>query len=142
MILLDTNVVSEATRVQPDPRVREWLDEQSAQDLYLCTPVLAELRYGIERLPSGRKRSLLEETLSELEEQGFRDRILPLDRDAAHEFGRLVAKRERLGRPIKTMDALIAGIALVHRATIATRDVSDFEGLDLSLVNPFGPTPT
>jgi len=141
MILLDTNVVSEATRVAPDPRVREWFDRQSAQDLFLCTPVVAELRYGIERLAVGKKRDLLERAISELEEQGFRGRILFVDSEAAHEFGRVVTKRERLGRPIKTMDALIASIALVHRATLATRDISDFEQLGLALVNPFAPAP-
>ena len=139
MILLDTNVVSEATRVSPDTHIREWFDRQSAQDLFLCTPVLAELHYGIERLAPGKKRNLLEKAISELEEQGFRDRILFVDSEAAHEFGRLVAMRERSGRPIKTMDALIAAIALVHHATIATRDISDFEHLGLSLVNPFSP---
>jgi predicted nucleic acid-binding protein len=136
MILLDTNVVSEATRVQPDARVRQWLNGQSAQALFLCTPVLAELRYGIERLPGGRKRNALERAIADLED-GFRDRILPVDRATAHEYGRVVAIRDGLGKPVSTMDALIAAVARVHRAAIATRDVGDFEQLDLSLVNPF-----
>ncbi len=137
MILLDTNVVSEPHRAKPDRAVQIWLNGQPAQDLFLCTPVLAELRYGLERLPTGARRNRLESWLQDLEQQHFADRILPFDQHAAHEFGRIMSRRERIGHPIKAMDALIAAIAVCHTAPIATRDVSDFADLGLELINPF-----
>ena len=137
MILLDTNVVSEPHRRKPDRAVQDWLNGQPAQDLYLCTPVLAELRYGCERLPSGARRNRLESWLEDLERQHFVDRILPFDQLAAHEFGRVMSRREKTGRPIKPMDALIAAIAICHAASIATRDMTDFADLGLELISPF-----
>jgi toxin FitB len=137
MIVLDTNVVSEAFRVRPSANVRNWYDSQSLDDLYLCTPVLAELRYGVERLDVGARRHRLEKLIMHLEEDVFPDRILLLDRLAAHEFGRILVQRGRMGRPISTMDALIGAVALSHGATVATRDMSDFEGIGLQLIDPF-----
>jgi toxin FitB len=137
MILLDTNVVSDSSRPRPHPSVRGWLIAQRASDLFICSPVIAELRYGIERLPEGARRSYLEEWLRRIENEGFADRILPFDRRAAHEFGRLVHWRTREGRPIKTTDAIIASIARAEGATLATRDVDDFAGLEMDVVNPF-----
>jgi predicted nucleic acid-binding protein len=137
MILLDTNVVSEITRDQPDQTVRLWFNARPPQELFLCTPVLAELRYGIERLPRGRRRDLLDQAMQKIVDQAFHDRILPLDREAAQEFGRLVAARYRIGRPIGAMDGQIAAIAVVHQAAIATRDVDDFAGLGVNVVDPF-----
>jgi predicted nucleic acid-binding protein len=138
VIVIDTNVVSEITRTRPSVAVRAWLDSQISQDLFLCAPVLAELRYGIERLPKGRRREFLDVALGRIIGEGFPDRILPLDRDAALEFGRVVAHRDRLGRPIATMDGMIAAIAIVNRAAIATRDVEDFTGLGIDVIDPFG----
>jgi toxin FitB len=137
MILLDTNVVSEPHRPKPDRAVQDWLNGQTTRNLYLCTPVLAELRYGFERLPSGVRRIRLESWLQDLEQQHFVDRILPFDQLAAHEFGRIMSRREKIGRPIKPMDALIAAIAVCNTASIATRDVADFADLGLELINPF-----
>jgi len=137
MILLDTNVLSEPYRPRPNAAVQKWLNAQPSRDLYLCTPVLAKLRYGLERLPSGSRRYRLEDWLRNLEDEYFADRVLPFDQSAAHEFGRVMSRREKQGRPINAMDALIAGIAICHAATIATRDIADFEGLGLDLLNPF-----
>ena len=137
MIVLDTNVLSEPYRPQPNALVQKWLNAQPLSELYLCTPVLAELRYGIERLSSGKRRDGLDEWLTHLEKEFFADRILAVDQRAAHEFGRIVARRDRMGRPIKPMDALIAAISVCHSAAIATRDIEDFEGLGLDLLNPF-----
>jgi toxin FitB len=140
MILLDTNVLSETHRPRPNTAVRDWLNSQAPGALYLCAPVLAELRYGLERLPSGRRRDRLEEWLRNLEQDHFVDRILPFDQQAAHELGRIMSRREKAGRPIKTMDALIAAVAVRHAATVATRDISDFDSLGLELIDPFGQT--
>ncbi len=137
MILLDTNVVSEPYRAVPSGSVRNWLDGQRQQDLFLCTPVLAELWYGVERLPSGGRRDRLERWVQNLEEERFENRVLPVDQAAAHEFGRIVAKRTRMGLPIGPMNALIASIAVCHGAALATRDVPDFEGISLELIDPF-----
>jgi len=139
MIILDTNVVSETWRPMPNPIVVEWLDSQREDSLYLCTPVLAELRYGIERLAASHRRDRLKRAIDRLEEE-YRDRILPLDTAAAAEFGRLAVNRERIGRRMEPMDCLIAAIAVSHRAALATRDIQDFAGLGLNVMNPFDAT--
>lgn len=137
MILLDTNIISEPWRPRPDPAVRAWLNAQPAQILYLCTPVLAELRYEIERLSESRRKDHLAGIFDRLETEGYRGRILTFDSSAAFEFGRLMANRERQGRRMETMDALIAAIAIAQGATLATCNIDDFTDLGLDLVNPF-----
>ena len=137
MILLDTNVVSEPWRPRPDDAVIAWLEAQPFNSLYLCTPVLAELRFGAERLDPGGRRDRLRTFIDRLENEVYRGRILALDSAAAAEYGRVAAMRERAGRRIELMDAMVAAIAIVHRAVVATRDVSDFTGLGLDIVNPF-----
>jgi predicted nucleic acid-binding protein len=137
MIILDTNIVSESFRLDPSRSVRAWLDRQRSSDLFLCAPVLAELRYGLERLPHGRRRAELDRLLSSAEKDLFGNRLLPFDREAAHEFGRVVAQRNGIGRPIMPMDALIAAIAIANRMAVATRNVDDFVGLDINVINPF-----
>jgi predicted nucleic acid-binding protein len=136
MILLDTNVVSEFFRPTPDGNVHRWLNHQRSDDLFLSAPVLAELSYGVELLPRGRRRTYFEASLEKLE-QAFTDRILPVDRAAAREYGLLMADRDRRGRPVATMDGLIAAIARAHRASVATRDVEAFDGVGVDVINPF-----
>jgi toxin FitB len=140
MIVLDTNVVSEAFRKAPNATVRTWLDAQAPTDLFLCAPVLAELRYGIERLAPGARKTALEEMLLNVETELFDNRILSFDRTSAYEFGRILVRRNSMGRPMATMDALIAAIAISHRMALATRDIVDFSGLELDLINPFEPS--
>jgi|SoiMethySBSTD1v2_1073268.scaffolds.fasta_scaffold1077429_1 predicted nucleic acid-binding protein len=137
MILLDTNIISEAWRPRPNPLVLGWLETQPFNSLYVCTPVLAELRFGAERLDAGRRRDRLRASIDQLENEGYRGRVLVLDGAAAAEYGRLVANRERAGRRMELMDAMIAAIAVTHRAALATRDVDDFAGLDIEIINPF-----
>src|SRR5947208_16207406 len=137
MILVDTNVISDSSRPRPEPSVRRWYSAQRPTDLFICAPVLAELRYGVERLPEGKRRTHFEAWLRGIENEGFSDRILPFDRRAAHEFGRILHRRTSGGRQIKTMDALIASIAIAENATLATRDVADFADLGIEIVNPF-----
>jgi predicted nucleic acid-binding protein len=138
MIVIDTNVVSEVMRVHPHKAVASWVDAQPAKSLFLCTPVLAELRYGIERLADGRQKNLLLTSVNRIETELYKGRILPFDQSAAVHYARLAASRERQGRRMTQMDALIAAIAATHGFAIATRDVGDFEGLGLEIVNPFG----
>jgi toxin FitB len=137
MIVLDTNIISEAFRKAPSAAVRTWLDAQTPTDLFLCAPVLAELRFGVERLAAGARRTALEGLLLNVEAELFDNRILPFDRASAYEFGRILVRRNSMGRPLATMDALIAAIAISHRMALATRDVVDFAELGLELINPF-----
>jgi predicted nucleic acid-binding protein len=137
MILLDTNVVSDSYRARPHPSVRNWLIAQPSAELFICAPVLAELSYGVERLPPGERRRDLAEWVRKVENEVFASRILPFDDEAAHEFGKLFHRRKSIGRPIGIMDAIIAAVAKANGATVATRDVSDFADLGLGLVNPF-----
>lgn len=137
MIILDTNVVSEAFRPRPSEAVRRWLDAQRSTDLWLCAPVLAELRFGVELLQPGQRRADLDRAITAAERDLFGGRVLSFDRDCAHVFGRIVAARRSLGRTIAAMDAAIAAIALTHRMAVATRDVADFFDLGLELINPF-----
>jgi len=137
MIILDTNVISEAIRKQPDPKIISWIDEQKTMELHLCAPVIAELQYGVSKLPESKRQRDLARRVAELAIEPFRGRVLPFDFAAAELFGPMVADRERRGRPIQLMDAMIAAIVLDHNARIATRNVSDFEFLDLDLINPF-----
>jgi predicted nucleic acid-binding protein len=140
MILLDTNVVSEATRPRPSEIVATWMNSQPATTLFLCTPVLAQLRYGVESLPRGARRDFLQATVDRIRNEGFQSRILSFDVQAAEEYGKLVAMRERVGRPIDTMDAQIAAIASINGFALATRNASHFDHLGLKLINPFEPS--
>lgn len=137
MILLDTNVISETLRPRPDARVLGWLDVRARSDFWLCTPVIAELRFGAAILPEGRKRDALTAAWERLETDKFAGRILSFDRQAARHYAEISARRRALGRPIATMDAMIAAIASAHAMTLATRNIQDFEGLDIPLADPF-----
>jgi hypothetical protein len=137
MIVIDTNVVSEPWRKSPDAHVIDWLNSQSPLTLYICAPVLAELWYGVERLESGGRKEALRHLVTRLEQEAYRDRILAFDSVAAAIFGHITAARERAGRRMDALDATIAAIALANGATLATRDVSDFSGIGLSIINPF-----
>ncbi|QRM43269.1 type II toxin-antitoxin system VapC family toxin [Rhizobium sp. BG4] len=136
MIVLDTNVISEIARPASNAKVLAWAAAQSEDHLYLCDVVLMEQSYGAERIwlrdKSPRYREVLDRLLVV-----YGGRILAFDRHTAVETGRLRARREAIGRPVSLQDAMIAAICLSHGATLATRNIKDFEGLDLKLVNPF-----
>ena len=137
MIILDTNVISERLRSEPDPNILLWLDSQPADALYLCTPVLAEMQFGAARLkPSARQRGLLNAILS-LASDVFDGRILPFDMDAALAYGLICAEREAIGRTIAPVDAMIAAITGSNNAVLATRNIADFEHTGIELLNPF-----
>ena len=138
MIVLDTNVISELMSAQASTTVRRWVARQRALSPLCITAItVAEILYGIELLPRGKRRdSLLQET-----ETMFREdivhKILVFDERAAREFSTIAAARRRRGRPISTLDAQIAAIALANGATLATRDRSGFEDCGVRLVNPW-----
>jgi predicted nucleic acid-binding protein len=137
MMLLDTNVVSEIWRDSPNPFVAAWLDSQPEQHLFICTPVVAELRYGVDRLRDGGRKDRLRAAFETLFTEGYRGRILSFDLDSAICFGRLRADRDRIGRPIEPIDAMIAAIALANRMSLVTRNVQDFSHIGLDLIDPF-----
>jgi toxin FitB len=141
MILLDTNVVSEGLRPQPSIRVKAWTDAQQHLTLYICTPVLAELRFGLERLSDGRRKNHLRQGIEKIENDLFLGRILPFDLAAAHEYSLLMADRQRRGRPIDLMDGLIAAIARSRGAGLATRNTDHFIDLGIDLIDPFEASP-
>jgi len=137
MILLDTNVISETLRERPDPGVSTWLDEHPEEELWTTSVVIAELLSGIELMPSGRKQKALRDAVQDMIVEDFRGQILTFDLPAARQYAQILAARRKIGRPIREMDAQIAAIARVHDATLATRDVNDFAGCNLAVVNPW-----
>ena len=137
MLLLDTNVVSALVRRELEPVVGLWLDRQDEAQLYVSAITIHEMRYGIEKLATGRRRSTLARQLDELLRQGFEGRILNLDLPASWTSGSIQAQRRRAGRPIGLADCLIAGIAFTRNAALVTRNVTDFAGIGLELVNPW-----
>ena len=135
MILADTNVLSETSKVHRDPRVLDWIEANWA-DLHLPTPVLAELRYGCEKLQDSAKRRDLESWLADLTIR-LEVRILPFDRQAAEAHGILRAKLRAMGKPCPPTDSYVAAMALSLDCPIATRDVGDFEWTGAKLINPW-----
>jgi predicted nucleic acid-binding protein len=137
MIILDTNVISEVMKADPFQPVLGWMESQANSELWITSVTFAEILAGINRLPAGRRREDLNDSLSRILNAGFLDRFLSFDRLAALEYGDLVPQRTAAGRPIAIPDAQIAAIALAHGATLATRNVKDFAGTGVDLVNPW-----
>lgn len=138
MIVLDTNVVSEAMKPSADPAVTAWLNEQVAETLYLTCVTLAELLFGLGSLPAGRRRDVLTGVLESLLAL-FPGRILPFDTDAARHYARLAVTARLAGRGFPTPDGYIAAIASAHGFAIATRDTGPFEAAGLAVINPWTP---
>lgn len=132
--LLDTNVVSELTRDDPDSRVVRFLDDQG--DLWLSAVVVFEMEYGLATLAQSRRLERLRALQAEIL-GAFGDRLLALDQSAARWAAELRAQARHAGRAVDVGDALIAGTAKAHRLAIATRNVRDFEGMDIDVVNPW-----
>jgi hypothetical protein len=138
--LLDTNVVSESTKLRPNTGLMAWLDGVDENSVFLSVITLTELRYGVERLAAGRRRKQLDRWLEHELPQRFEGRILPVDALVADACGRLVARTESLGRPIEARDAFIAATAQVHRLTLVTRNASHFETTLKSILTPWTKT--
>jgi hypothetical protein len=137
MILLDTNVVSEMMRPVADPSVLRWLSMCSAEDLYCNAVVVAEIFYGVELLPDGKRKRDLLAGAERLFKVVLGGRILPFDEQAARQFSKIATARRSCGRPMTELDAQIAAIAQVHDASLATRNTPDFEGCGVQLINPW-----
>ena len=134
--LLDTNVISELTRTTPDPQVVTFLNEQD--DLWLSSILIYELEFGLQLLPPGRRRDLLYAMKSNIESM-YDGRILSLDVTAARWAAQLRAQARRSGRVLDMGDALIAGVARANRLILATRNIADFQAIDVEVVNPWIP---
>jgi predicted nucleic acid-binding protein len=137
MIVLDTNVLSEAIRPVPTRRVLDWLAAQPPRALFMTTISEAEFLYGLALLPTGKRRTSLEQAARRMFEEDFAQRVLPFDRAAAAAFASIAAVRRKRGRPIGDFDAQIAAIARIHGAAVATRNVDDFRDCGIEVVDPW-----
>lgn len=138
MILLDTNVLSEAMRPAPEPKVIRWLDAQPEMEVWISATTVAEIHLGIALLPDGKRKAMLFEIAEQMFLEDFSNQCLPFDCDAAREYARIIANRNQQGRPVSVEDAQIAAIAIVCNLTLATRNKKDFVGIKgLAIVNPW-----
>jgi predicted nucleic acid-binding protein len=134
--LLDTNAVSEWVKPRPNAGLIRWMEAVDEDRVFLSVISVAEVRYGIERMTAGARRTRLEAWLRDELPLRFEGRILPVDEKIAEAWGRAVARSEALGRPIGAMDAFLAATAETHRLTLVTRNISDFPALRV-VVNPW-----
>ena len=137
MIVLDTNVVSEAMKPEPHPVVRAWLNNQAAETLYLSSVTLAEMLFGIRALPVGKRQDMLALALDGLLGL-FRDRVLPFDTDAARRYAELAVTARAGGRGFPTPDGYIAAIAVSRGFIVASRDTAPYEAAGVTVINPWG----
>ena len=137
MIILDTNVVSEPLKAEPEPSVLAWLDAQAPTTLYMTSITLAELLAGVAALPAGRRRNKLWQALTDQVMPLFEGRVLAFDAQAAHAFAQVHAGAQAAGNPIGFADGAIAAIAAAHGFAVATRNVRDFKGTGVEVVDPW-----
>lgn len=137
MIVLDTNVLSELMRPEPNPRVIVWLDNQDTACVAISAITVAEVLYGIERLANGKRKRTFAAIAGGMFDEEFAGRILPFDAEAAVYYTEQVATSERAGRRVSMADAQIAAICLQHGATLATRNVKGFAAMAVQVVDPW-----
>jgi len=137
MFLIDTNVVSNMMRARPAAEVARWISAQPAELMFTATVCQAEILAGIAILPESRRRRDLEDAAAAMFAEDFADRVLTFDADAAVAYAAIFAARRRMGRPAAIIDLMIAAIAQSQGASVVTRNVSDFEGCGIAVVNPW-----
>jgi toxin FitB len=137
MIILDTNVLSETLRPTPSARVLEWMRCEPTSALFTTAITESELLYGIALLPEGRRRQSLELVVEQIFAEDLAGRVLPFDNAAAREFADIAASRRRAARPISDADARIAAITRSRGAALAPRNIGDFAGCRLQLIDPW-----
>ena len=136
-LLLDTNIPSEFIRTRPEPRLENWVYAQDEQALYLSVVSIGKLRRGLVVLPASKRRAALEQWLENDLVPRFGDRILPVTYSIADRWGQLDGECQMRGTPLNTADGMIASTALEHDLTLVTRNVKDFAGLGVTLLNPW-----
>ena len=137
MILLDTNIISEMMKPEPDATVRAWLNDQAAETLYLSSVPLAELLFGIQNLPHGKRRDRLDFVLNAVLDL-FQGRILPFDAQAARHDAELAVLARQVGKGCPTPDGYIAAIAASRHYIVASRDTAPYEAANVRIINPWG----
>ena len=137
MILLDTNVISELMRTEPAQIVLDWFGYHDSGDLFISAVTEAELRTGVAILPDGQRRDRLQLAIDAMIYQDFQGRVLPFDSLAAKAYAEIAAQRRAAGHPIAEADCQIAAIARASDAPIATRNVKDFDGCGVRVINPW-----
>jgi predicted nucleic acid-binding protein len=138
MILLDTNVLSELMRPNPNAVVVQWVDALQDENIWISAVTVGEIRLGLALLPEGRRKKILTDLAEQTFKEDFFEKCLPFDYQAAGEYAKIVSSRSRQGRPITVEDAQIAAIAITADLALATRNTKDFQGLEeLKLVNPW-----
>ena len=137
MIVLDTNVISELMRANPEQMVVDWFDAQPISSLSITTITKAEILTGIALLPDGRRKNNLLEFADNIFTSLFIEPVLVFDNNAVSAYAEIFAQRQALGRPISQSDCQIAAIARSHGAAVATRNMTDFEGVGVELINPW-----
>ena len=137
MILLDTNVISEPWKPVPDEAVIAWLDAQAVETLFISAITIAELRFGIAAMPSGRRQTILRDRLEGEVLPHFSGRILSFDLTTSQFYSELMARARASGKAIGTADGYIAATAVANGLTISTRDTSPFEAAEVKVINPW-----
>ena len=138
MIVIDTNVISELMRPQPDATVIQWFDQQATSRLYLTTITLAEIRYGLSIMADGKRKQHMSSQFEAYVDRVFEGRVLDFTSEAASRYADIMSYRRRAGLPMSMADGQIAAIASTHHFSVATRNTKDFEDCGLALVDPFG----
>ena len=137
MILIDTNVISELWKAEPNPDVLAWIDAQTVETLYLSAITVAELRFGLAAMPQGKRRTIYQERLEKEVLPTFTGRVLPFGLDASQAYADLMARAKAGGKAIGKADGYIAATAIACGLMVATRDISPFEAAGLKIVNPW-----
>jgi predicted nucleic acid-binding protein len=141
MLLLDTNILSEIMRPEPDRKVADWIVRQPSDELFTAAICQAEILSGLAITPAGRRRAQLEQAARAMFDDDFEGRILPFDTEAASSFAELFTARRKAGRPGGTIDLMLTAIARVRGASVVTRTVAHFKGAGVAIVNPWNQVP-
>ena len=137
MLILDTNILSEIMRPEPERKIADWIVRQPSDELFTAAMCQAKILAGLAVMPNGRRRADLEEAARAMFADDFDGRILPFDTEAAFAYAGVFAARRKAGRPSGTVDLMVAAIARVHGAGVVTRNVADFEGVGVPIINPW-----
>lgn len=137
MIIIDTNVISELWKADPNPNVLAWMDNQMIETLYLSAITVAELRFGLAAMPAGKRRKIFQQRLENEVLPAFTSRVLPFDLEASHAYAELMSKARREGKAIGREDGYIAATATARGLLVATRDTSPFAAAGLKTINPW-----